>query len=221
MFHVKQILLFIFFILIFQFCNAQGSITLTDKAINYQLPQDITLQKVLSGNKDFIKLSKEEQELVYYLNYVRKKPSIFLDKVVNLFLSYHPELVSSYSKSLQSTLANQVPLNVIMPDSALSIVSRNHANDLRIHNVISHQSSNGKSFQERTAPFIKVCGSECIHAAQSYNSLEAIMFLLFDFNVSNLGHRKTILDPRFTRGGFGVSLASQGTSMAVMDFSCQ
>ena len=85
---MKQFLLFLILPLFLQFCMAQGRITITDKDIPYHLPQDPVLQKKLSGYKDFAILTKEEQELVYYLNYARKNPLIFLDKVVNLFLSY-------------------------------------------------------------------------------------------------------------------------------------
>ena len=192
-----------------------------DISVIYALPEDTALKAVLSQSSGYIHLSVQEKEVAYYLNYARKSPAVFLNKAINVFLTYHPETKSTYTKSLQKQFETLSPMPIVLPDAVLSGVSKLHAIDLSTHNVISHQSTNGTSFQQRVQPYVKGCGSESIHAAQKFNSLEAVLSLLFDFNVPDLGHRKSLLDTRFHKGGFGVSINPKGNSIAVIDFSCE
>ena len=220
LFHVKN--LFICFLTFYSVCGySQGSIRMADKTISYNLPEDTALRNVLAQTNDYKRLSANDQDVAYYLNYARRNPKIFLDKAINVFVAGHPEIKSSYIASLQATYKALQPLGIIYPDFAISQVAMAHAQDLRSHNIISHQSTNGKSFQDRVSGVVKGCGSESIHATMRYNALEAILGLLFDFNVPDLGHRKSLLDKRFTKAGFGSSVVANKYSVLVMDFSCQ
>ncbi len=219
-FHVKQILTCLF-LLYGVYSFSQGSITMEDKIINYNIPEDTTLRRVLSESDSYKKLSPNDQQVAYYLNYARRNPKIFLDKAINVFVANHPEVKSSYIGSLQSTFKTLQSLNYIQPDYTISQVALAHANDLRSHNTISHQSSNGRSFQDRVTKVVKGCASESIHASMRYNPLEAVLGLLFDFNVPDLGHRKALLNTNFTRAGFGSSVVPDKYSVLVIDFSCQ
>jgi hypothetical protein len=192
-----------------------------DVVVNYNLPTDTALQRILSQNVDYNKLNNSDQQVAYYLNLARRNPKIFLDKAINVFVAGHPEVKSSYIGSLQSTFKSLQPLEIILPDAAISKISASHAADLRSHNTISHTSSNGISFQDRLSGVLKGCGSEAIHASYRYNPLEAVLMLLFDFNVPDLGHRKALLNTRFTKAGYGSSIKPNAFSVLVMDFSCQ
>jgi hypothetical protein len=219
-FHVKLLVIPFLTLLIVE-CSAQGSIRMEDKTLSYNLPEDTALRNVLAHTNDYRRLSPSDQDVVYYLNYARRNPGVFLEKAINVFVAGHPEIKSSYIGSLQATFKELHPLGIIYPDNAISQVAGAHAQDLRIHNIISHQSTNGRSFQDRVGSVVKGCGSENIHATVRYQPLEAILGLLFDFNVPDLGHRKSLLDKRFTRGGFGSSVVPNKFSVLVMDFSCQ
>lgn len=224
LFHVKPFFWFGYFFFSFYFSYGQGAIDIADRKIDYTLPADSSLIRSLRQSTCFNNtLTEVEQDVVYYLNFARRNPKIFLEKAINVFINNHPEIKSSYTSSLQKTFQQLSPLPTIFPDSMLSVIARAHATDLRIHNIMSHQSSDGKSFSDRVAGYAKGCASECIHATQKFNAIEAILSLLFDFNVPDLGHRKIILDPRLTKGGFGISFnKAQGTnSFVVIDFSCQ
>lgn len=219
-FHVKNLLVcFLTFLSVQSY--SQGSIRMIDKQINYNLPDDTTLRNILAQTADYKKLSVNDQQVAYYLNYARRNPKIFLDGAINVFVAGHPEIRSSYIASLQATYKTLQPLGIIYPDYAISQVAMAHAQDLRSHNIISHQSTNGRSFQDRVSGVVKGCGSESIHATIRYNALEAILGLLFDFNVPDLGHRKSLLDKRFTKAGFGSAVVPNKFSVLVMDFSCQ
>ncbi len=223
MFHVKHLLVLIF-ALAFAVggkLKAQGSISMSTNVVTYSLPEDIGLRKTLSMANSYNKLSKEEQDALYYLDYARKNPDIFLERAINVFVAGHPEINSSYIKSLQELFKSLPVRSIIFPDSALNHVSKAHAKDLETHQLISHNSSNGTSFQQRVGPYIKNCGSEAIHASPRYTSLEAILMLLFDFNVPDMGHRKALLNVNFSKAGVGVALSNKGNSILVIDFSCQ
>ena len=220
MFHVKHVL-----VLLLLGCvssnRAQGYISMTPKIITYNLPEDISLKKALRTSSGFNSLSEDEQYVLYYLNYARKNPTIFLDRAINAFSQNHPEIKSNYIQSLQELFKMMPKESIILPDSIISKVSKMHAKDLELHQTISHNSSNGKTFQERVGPYLKNCGSEAIHASPLFTPLEAVLMLLFDFNVPDLGHRKALLNTNFTKAGFGVALSKKGNSILVIDFSCQ
>lgn len=221
MFHVKRFVVLSVFIMLANWSKAQGYISMSTNVVAYNLPEDIGLRNTLSHSDGFRSLSKEEQEAIYYLDYARKNPNVFLDRAINVFVAGHPEIKSSYIKSLQDLFKHLPQLDIIFPDSTIGLVSKSHAKDLELHQTISHTSSNGRTFQERVGPYLKSCGSEAIHASPRFNPLEAILMLLFDFNVSDLGHRKALLNVNFTKAGFGVSLSNKGNSILVIDFSCQ
>ncbi|MES2774107.1 MAG: CAP domain-containing protein [Bacteroidota bacterium] len=220
MFHVKHVL-FISLLFISFFARSQGTVSMRDIIITYPLAEDAALRKALNDWPGYKALGKEEKEITYYLNYARQNPSLFLKNAINVFMANHPETKSSYTKSLQKTFEGLAPMPIIFPDAAFSTVSEAHAADLSSHNIISHRSTDGRSFQDRVQDYIKGCGSESIHASPRFNALEAILNLLFDFNVPDLGHRKSLLDTRFHKGGFGVSHGSKGNTIVVIDFSCQ
>lgn len=219
MFHVKHIMVFVAITSIGK-ARTQGSISMATKVINYSLPEDVNLRKTLYTANGYNALSRDEQDVLYYLDYARKNPAIFLEKAINVFIAGHPEISSSYIRSLQDMFNSLSSRGIILPDSIISIVSRSHAKDLESHQLISHNSFNGLSFQQRVGPYLKNCGSEAIHASPRFTPLEAILMLLFDFNVSDLGHRKALLSLNFTKAGFGVIISSKGNSFLVIDFSC-
>ena len=201
--------------------NAQGYVLMKDIVVNYPLPEDARLKKVLSECEGYKALTNQEKEIAYYLNYARQSPEVFLYKAINVFLQSHPEVKSSYTKSLQKTFEGLAPLPIIFPDAAFSVVARTHATDLSSHNVVSHNSTDGRTFKDRAQALVKGCASESIHATPKFHALEAVLSLLFDFNVPDLGHRKSLLDARYHRGGYGVSVNSRGNSIVVIDFSCE
>jgi len=220
MFHVKQFFTAFAFFLAGQ-GHSQGTVSMRDINVTYNVPPDKALQAQLKSSNDYKFLSPEEQEVAYFLNYARKNPSLFLENAINIFLLNHPEVRSSYTKSLQETFKALKPLPIILPDSILSVVARNHALDLKLHHTVSHNSSNGKTFEDRVKAYVKDCASECIGVSPRPNPLESVLSLLFDFNVPNLGHRKTMLDVRYTKAGFGMAGSVGKSSTLVMDFSCR
>ncbi|MFT3949622.1 MAG: CAP domain-containing protein [Agriterribacter sp.] len=182
--------------------HSQGSIVLRDAPFIIEIEKDAVLQQWLDSNEVYNKLSIDQQESIYWLNYVRKYPKIFHDKILIPFLKQFPEVKSAYSKSLSATLLSMTPVGLLIPDEKLTKVAIEHAADLGKHGAgISHSSTSGSSFQERmnrAGYFSNV--AENIYEGKR-GPLEALIFLLIDTGVRNVGHRKNILSNEMKRVG--------------------
>lgn len=224
MFHVKRIL-FIFIVLLFsKGTSAQGSITFKDKPFVISIPKDTGIQHQLERNSAFNTLTYDEQEVMYWINYVRLKPQSFDASVLTPFLSQFPEAKSAYSRSLISDLKDAKPVRALSPSAKLNSVAASHAKDLGSKGLeISHSSSSGLSFQQRmnTAGFLQ-CVAENMYEGR-LTSLESVIFLLIDHGVKNLGHRKNLLDPNVK--SFGVAFypikGKPENFFLVQDFACE
>ena len=52
-----------------------------------------------------------------------------------------------------------------------------------------------------------------------YNGKDAVNQLLIDESVSNLGHRKNILNPKYTRIGVGINFHPKYEKVIVIDYA--
>lgn len=223
LFHVKRFTLF-FIASIFSIKNmAQGSISLPDKEFIYKVSLDTSLQDVLNADKNYISLPESEKESIYWVNYVRKQPSKFKQDIIDPFLKQFPEAKSQYSSSLISDLTHAPSSPILTIDSKLMRVAKSHAQDLGSSgHSISHKSTSGKSFQERMNEVgLYQCVAENIYEGKR-TALMAIIFLLIDTNVKNLGHRKNILDPsmKYIGASFYPIEGRDKQFFLVQDFSC-
>ncbi|MFT3748880.1 MAG: CAP domain-containing protein [Agriterribacter sp.] len=219
---MKRLLsVFIAFCFISAVC-AQGSIVLRDAPFVFKVEKDDTIQQWLDSNAIYNKLSVDQQESIYWINYVRKYPKLFHDKILVPFLEQFPEAKGSYSKSLSTTLLSMTPVGLLIPDKKLTMVATEHAIDLGKNGAnISHSSTSGSSFQERmhkAGYFSNV--AENIYEGKR-NSLEALIFLLIDTGVRNVGHRKNILSNEMKRVGLNFHPIKGRPNMyfLVQDFS--
>src|SRR5215470_10480161 len=132
MFHVKRIL----FVLIVSLISlrtthlqAQGTIRFNSKPFTLTLEKDAELEQWLKQYPTYSAASKEEKEVLYYVNLVRKDPKGFYDKAISPFLSQYPEIASNYTRSLKADLYASAPLNLLVPTPLLHITAQSHAND--------------------------------------------------------------------------------------------
>ncbi len=196
-------LLFLFIVLLLSSgLYAQGSIEIRDIQFNIEVEKDKNIDEVLTAIPFYHKLNSYQQETIYWLNYVRLYPKRFHDNVLMPFLSQFPEANSNYSKSLSSDLLNMHSVAALVPEEKLTRVATAHATDLAKHGAsISHSSTSGKSFQERMnkAGFFSNVAENIYEGKRS--PLEAVLFLLIDTGVKNVGHRKTILSKEMKHVG--------------------
>jgi uncharacterized protein YkwD len=221
MFHVKNLLL-VFVIMFTLKGYSQGVLTLKDKPFEFNHQYDSSLLRQLTGNSVYRSLSVKEQELYYWTNYFRQNPERFYTTVIKQFLEQFPEARSAYSRSLENDIKKApLTLSLLVPDYGLLATSKQHATDLvNRGSIISHTSSNGKTFVQRLQEAGKYsCGAENVYVG-SFSALESLITLLIDNGVPDKGHRRNLLDPKFSR--MGVSFQSAGTARGVLvqDFAC-
>lgn len=224
MFHVKRFYLTFIVSLITTFSFSQGSVRFTDKPFVLSIEPDTAIQSFIDKQPASAMLSREEKELLYWLNYVRQKPGDFNQKVLTPFLKQFPEVKNSYSRSLSKTLSSMNATGLLTPNTKLQKVAGTHAKDLGSKGLsLSHSSSSGVSFQQRMeAAGITNCVSENIYEGR-LNALETVIFLLIDNGVKSLGHRKNILDSdaRFVGVAFYPVKNRASYYFSVQDFTCE
>ena len=165
-------------------------------------------------------LSKEEKEIVLYMNLARLDGEKFYYSVIEDYVNDYNSKVRKYRNyndlkisknnlyylSLLKHLRGIKNLPMFFPDDKLSTVSRNHALDLNRNNLDTHESSNGEKFSKRISRYYpNKTMSENIDFGNA-NGLEIVCHLLLDCGVPSLGHRLTILDQKNRLNMVGVSI---------------
>lgn len=202
---------------------SQGSIVLNDKPFTITTVKDSALWNWLNNYPAYAQLDPEEKEIVYWVNYVRQKPEQFSDNILLPFLKQFPEAESSYTRSLRNDLTNRSTVSPLIPSEKLNTVAHSHASDLGSNRRnISHHSSKGESFKKRLDKFGDFeCASENVYEGKE-DGLQAVLFLLIDAGVQDLGHRKNILDPgiKYIGVSFFPVKGTESRVFMVQDFSC-
>lgn len=164
-------------------------------------------------------LTTEEKEVVFYLNLVRLDPQTFSEQIAKPYIEEVYPKGNRYTRSLITDLSKAQPANYLVFKSDLYQVSKSHAIDIGKHNIDGHTGSHGKTFQKRTNSIYKTYKGVGENLGFGYTSpIEIVMELLIDYDISNLGHRKTILDVRFTCVGVFIGPHSYYKTCCVMDF---
>lgn len=223
MFHVKQFIFFIFFVSFLSNSKGQG----TKQAIfevkelpNWPIKDSVILKPLLKN--PLINGDPQVLDMFYWTNYSRKYPKIFWSKIVEPFLNIYPQFRTTFATSLKNDLFNlNNALPLLEPDSLLFCISKKHAKDLQENwPTISHNSSKGKTFTERLEEVgFFDCAGENISVGNTEVVLQLI-FLYIDEGLSNLGHRKALLNQRFKRMGVSKEEAGDSVILFVQDFSC-
>ena len=223
MFHVKQFIVFILFSSILASVQGQAEFKMADKPFRPVVEIDQVLSKQTNEFVAKRGLSKEEGQFLYWTNYMRKNPLSFYRNCIAMFIKDFPEVDGPEAKSLGRELLSLSPLPILVPNTSLMEVSQDHAHDLATNmGRISHTGSDGRGFATRIryVGFNK-CAAENIYTGKD-DALIALMMLLLDIGVDNLGHRKNLLNPDFTEIGVSIKYRKdQQKVVLVQDFGCK
>lgn len=221
-FHVKHMLLFILFVPFSIFAQKMATTTLEIKPNPILPSKDCAIDSFLHQFEETKELDAEQKEWFYWINYSRKNPISFWDSVVNPFLQIYPSLKTSNSASLKEELYKTSNLALLKPSLILLKTAKEHAVSSASKKIQpSHISYNGSSFQDRMSKAdIKYCAGENITFGAS-NTPFALVLLYIDEGISDLGHRKTLLDPAFVDMGIGVGHYPNNLVFIVQDFACK
>lgn len=217
---MKHWLIFIF-VLAAQLAYPQKMLLFKDAA----LPTPNIDPKVKSwgeGQPNFHKLSPTEQDFYYWVNYSRANPRRFLDSVVMPITELYPQLKGEYLESLRKDLLATDSLPLLVLNSALTQLAKNHAIDITAHDAEpSHTSTNGETFSDRfRKENFQKCGAENLSFGAG-RPLFLLTLLYLDIDMPGLRHRKTLLNPQYRETGVGVENFKTGSIFLVEDFACQ
>jgi len=163
-------------------------------------------------------LSEQEKQVLMFTNLARTQPKDFLQY-------YLPEAAKALNKEKEKEYAGLVkelkirkPVSLLQPDLRLVNIAKEHATDMGKTGKTGHDSSKGKTFEQRMKQYPELqIGENC-----DYGYSEAVLIvahLLIDSKVPSLGHRKNILNPDYKLFGVSIQPHKKFGYNCVMDFS--
>ncbi len=203
------------------FCQS-SSIRLEVKPIPKPTAVDSTVLRWNSSFPLFNGLSAQAKEALYYTNYCRLNPVKFWDSVVAPIIAEFPPLNKPEATSLKSDLLKAKPLPMFALNEKLLKTAQAHAGDIGKNKFKpGHNSTKGVDFGARMEKEgIKECAAENVTLSND-QIIMAVVMLYLDIGVPGLGHRKTLLDPRFVEIGIGSALWGKSQCFIVQDFACK
>lgn len=162
-------------------------------------------------------LTDKEKAVIFYTNLIRIDPKLFKNTYLKNYLdSTGMSKNNSYVKSLIKILEKTESRKVLAPSKSLYTIAKAHAIDFGKSGKTGHG-----NFDKRFDKYFDNCN--CIIAENcdygNSEALDIVMSLLIDEGVSNLGHRKNILNTAYTNIGVSISTHKKYRQSCVMDFS--
>ena len=158
-------------------------------------------------------LSSTEKEVVYYMNLVRTNPQLFAKTYLQKYIDEN-NLKGTYVNSLQKELMAAKSLAALKVKKDLFTSAKTHA---QVSGETGKTGHFDFSKRFRTyAPRYVSRGENCTYGIKG--SLKNVLDLLIDQNISDLGHRKNILDPDFKYVGLSFQTHKTYKVCLVMDF---
>ncbi len=179
------------------------------------LCQSWTAAQLAAANtaKDAKMLSKEEKDMVLYINLARLYPKAFAQLEIKPYKGLNDDEFltdRSYKTSLIKEMNALQPLTALSFDQPLYNSAKCFSEELAERGSLSHIRKKCPAI-----PLTRISG-ECI--SQGYDrGREVVIAWLIDNGVPDLGHRKRIFEPRFVN--IGVSNTKKGDMFSVADFN--
>lgn len=164
--------------------------------------------------KDVDYMNEEEKKVVLYTNLVRLNPKLFGATYAQKFID-SSGTKSSYAKSLLSELKKAEARQVLEPDSTLSSTAEDHARATGKLGTTGHSGKKGRINEVKQQ--YNIWGENCSYGYD--RALDIVMQLLIDDKISGTGHRKNIMEKRFTHIGVGIEPHRKYRWNCVQDFA--
>jgi|SRR6218665_2769586 len=164
--------------------------------------------------KDEKYLTKQEKEVILYLNLARLNPKLFGETYVKRYLDSTKDN-NSYTKSLLKALSITKPMGVLVPNKNLWMFTKEHAIRSGKEGTIGH--GNYKERLKKTE-FINLYTAEnCDYGNK--RPIDIVMSLLIDEDIKDTGHRNNILNPIYKQVGTSIQPHKSYGWNCVMDFA--
>ncbi|MDO9185918.1 MAG: CAP domain-containing protein [Bacteroidia bacterium] len=160
-------------------------------------------------------LTEEEKLVVFYCNLVRMNPPLFMDTYAKKYID-STKNNTSFTKSLIKTLGKTENMEVLYPSKKLFVIAKAHASDFGKSGGMGHG-----NFKKRFEKYGRECncevGENCDYGYSK--ALDITMRLLIDEKISNLAHRKNILNPNYKNSGVSIMKHKKYSWHCVIDYS--
>lgn len=156
----------------------------------------------------------QEKEILEVINQMRKDPQGFLEREVKPYIDNHELKNNRYARSLIREMSNLDPLPTFSIDSSLQEMAKTFAIKSGKRGWFGHRNYDQR-FDESA--------SHLAHDAENIqyglkDPVEIVIDLLIDIDVPSLGHRKNLLDPKYTVLGIGFEEHKTYGYLTVMAF---
>ncbi len=154
-------------------------------------------------------LSREEQNIFYYLNLARMNPPLFAETFLERFMQENEYHNNPSTRSLFNELMNLQPLSIIKPNKKMWELAQCHAIE---------SGKTGYTGHERVKRCDKGYGAEsCYYGEDAYSGLKIVLQLLIDGDIKTLDNRKVCLGD-YQSMGVSIQLHKTNSYGAVLDF---
>jgi uncharacterized protein YkwD len=161
-------------------------------------PETVTVRPdSVNTASDVTYLDEEEKRVIALCNIARTQPKVFAQSYAQPFIDSAGKK-NSYTNSLLRTLRSMKPAAALLPDEVLTKTADAHADKSGKAGTTGHS---GKKQRYAKSPY-PYWGENCSYGYS--DALDIVMQLLIDDGIKNLGHRKNILDPKFTHIGVAI-----------------
>ena len=151
--------------------------------------------------KDASYMTDEEKRVIFLFNLARINPPLFNQTIVPYFLDTIGYKNSVYVVSLRKTLSNTKAGQVLVPAQDLFDIAKDHAISMGKSGKKGHEGFE-KRFKVALKTYKAMVGENCSYGFD--NALRIVMQLLIDEGAGDSGHRKNILDPKYTSTGVAI-----------------
>ena len=143
-------------------------------------------------------LTEEEKQVIMFTNLARIDGLRFTSSFLNSYLENKKS--SRYSRSLIRDLRKVKNLQPLHPEQDLYEVALGHAIESGKTGHAGH-----RNFDKRFKPLLGKYNLVAENCAYGFDkAIDIVIQLLIDENVSNLGHRKNMLNPEFSSTGVSI-----------------
>jgi len=182
-------------------------------------------------------LTKDEKDVIYFLNMARTNPQRFVEEFLEPMLDFfngtkYKEPGWEYFvkteegieplKELIDEMNDMQPVGLLKPSKGLTLAARDHAKDQSVTGDVGHKGRDRSDIDERIERYGKWKGNigENISYGQN-NGREIVCQLLIDDGVPNRGHRVMIFSDDFNYAGVSIMTHKKYGYMCVTDFAAE
>ncbi len=163
-------------------------------------------------------LNEEEKKVVLLMNMARHDGPLFEETFLQSYIEDNHMKKSKYVKSLTRDLRKISGIQPLKIEKDLTAVAQGHANKMGKSRRVGHQGFNKRYEPLMGNPYNHV-GENCSYGYEL--AIDIVLSLLIDEGISDVGHRKNILNEEFNSVGVAIRPHKGYRVNCVIDFGRQ